>query len=253
MILYSNIKKKLIIFKKIKYGRNFSGKKVLSGRCAGSKKKLRNIDFFYAKNGVLSSKAQILDFVYDPYRLIDLALIFYKNGCLINTYRYILKANIYKINDIIEFGELASLREGNLVPLYKVNNGSLVSNIEIYPGSGAKYIRSGGSKGKLLSKGIKYCVIKLPSNKLVYISVNCFGILGSLDVPRVIVNKNAGYSKWKGRRPHVRGSAMNPVDHPHGGGEGKTSIGRCGPYSPWGKLCFGKKTVFTKKNRIKVI
>jgi large subunit ribosomal protein L2 len=223
-------------------GRNAQGKVTARHRGGGTKKKYRIIDFKRNKDGVPGRVAAI---EYDPNRTANIALIHYVDG----EKRYILAPNKLKVGDMVESGENADIKIGNALPLKFIPVGTTVHNIELKPGKGGQMVRSAGSSAQLMGKEGKYATLRLPSGEFRLVLQDCratIGQTGNIEHENLTVGK-AGKSRHKGKRPHVRGSAMNPVDHPHGGGEGRTSIGMPSPLTPWGKPTLGYKT--RKKNK----
>ena len=223
-------------------GRNAQGKVTARHRGGGTKKKYRIIDFKRNKDGVPGRVAAI---EYDPNRTANIALIHYVDG----EKRYILAPNKLKVGDMVESGENADIKIGNALPLKFIPVGTTVHNIELKPGKGGQMVRSAGSSAQLMGKEGKYATLRLPSGEFRLVLQDCratIGQTGNIEHENLTVGK-AGKSRHKGKRPHVRGSAVNPVDHPHGGGEGRTSIGMPSPLTPWGKPTLGYKT--RKKNK----
>ncbi len=243
---YSELDKKkpeksLIVSLKKHSGRNNTGKITVRHRGGGNKRKYRIIDFKRDKQGV---KGTVESIEYDPNRTSNIALIKYEDG----EKRYIIAPNGIKVGGIIENGSLADIKPGNSLPLKDIPVGTFIHNIELHPKQGAKLVRSAGVSAQLMAKEGKYALIRLPSGELRKILIVCFatiGQIGNLEHENINVGK-AGKTRHKGFRPTVRGSVMNPNDHPHGGGEGKCPVGRPGPVTPWGKPTLGYKT--RKKN-----
>lgn len=218
-------------------GRNSQGRITIRHRGGGAKRKYRIIDFKRSKDGIPGKVASI---EYDPNRTSNIALINYVDG----EKRYILAPAKLKVGDIIESGEGADIKVGNSLKLKNMPVGTNVHNIELKPGKGGQLVRSAGSVAQVMAKEGKFAQIKLPSGEFRLISVDCratIGQVGNISHELLTIGK-AGKTRHKGFRPHVRGSAMNPVDHPHGGGEGKTGIGKPAPVTPWGKPAHGIKT-----------
>jgi large subunit ribosomal protein L2 len=217
-------------------GRNVYGR-ITSRYIGGGHKRLyRIIDF---KREKLDIPAKVDSIEYDPNRSANIALLHYLDG----EKRYILAPMELKVGDTVLSGERVDIKPGNALPLKNIPLGTLIHNIEMKPGKGAQLIRSAGSSGQLMAKEGKYAHIKMPSGEVRLIQVNCYatvGQVGNLDHENITVGK-AGRTRWLGRNPRVRGVAMNPVDHPLGGGEGKTSGGRH-PVTPWGVPTKGYKT-----------
>ncbi|MGD8412791.1 MAG: 50S ribosomal protein L2 [Candidatus Latescibacterota bacterium] len=217
-------------------GRNNKGRITLRRRGGGHKRRYRFIDFKRQKLEVPSKVAAI---EYDPNRSARIALLHYKDG----EKRYILAPNDLKVGDTVLAGPSADIKPGNALPLEKVPLGSMVHNIELTPGRGGQMARSAGSYAQLMAKEGKMATLRLPSGEMRMVRLECYatiGQVGNLDHENVVWGK-AGKARWLGRRPKVRGVAMNPVDHPLGGGEGKSSGGRH-PVTPWGKPTKGHKT-----------
>lgn len=229
-------------------GRNNSGSITVRHRGGGAKKKFRIIDFKRRKDGVEG----VVDAVeYDPNRSANIALIKYVDG----EKRYIICPKKLNVGDKIISGEKTEIEVGNALELRNIPDGTIIHNVEMKPGKGAQLVRSAGNAATLLGKVGKYVTMKLPSGEVRKILGVCratIGRVGNEDHGNVIVGK-AGRKRHMGRRPHVRGSVMNPNDHPHGGGEGRAPIGRPSPVSPWGKRTLGKKTRKQKKASTKLI
>ena len=210
-------------------GRNSYGRKTSRHRGGGHKQKYRQIDFRRNKDGV---PATVHSIEYDPNRTCRIALLHYHDG----EKRYILAAEGVQVGDILQNGQGAEIRSGNALPLSAIPVGTVVHNIEIRPGGGGKMARSAGVSVQLVAKEGDYATLRLPSTEMRRVPIDCratIGVIGNSDHELIKIGK-AGRNRWKGKRPQTRGVAMNPVDHPHGGGEGKTSGGRH-PVSPWGK------------------
>ncbi len=218
-------------------GRNSYGRITVRHRGGGNRRKYRIIDFKRDK----ASTATVLTLEYDPNRTANIALVQYEDG----EKRYIIAPHGLKVGDKVENGTDADIVTGNALPLSSIPTGTFIHNVELYPGKGAQLARAGGCMAQLMGKeGDKYALIRLPSGEMRYVPVNCtatVGQVGNIDHVNVNVGK-AGKTRYKGIRPTVRGSVMNPCDHPHGGGEGKAPIGRSGPLTPWGKPALGYKT-----------
>ncbi len=228
--------KSLVVSLGKKAGRNNQGRISIRHRGGGAKRKYRLIDFKRDKERV---PARVASIEYDPNRSARIALLHYKDG----EKRYIIAPLALKVGDEIISGEEAALKPGNALPLRKIPEGSSIYNIELKKGKGGQLVRSAGTSAELLSKEGKFAQIKLPSSEVRLIPLECkatLGQVGNLEHENIIIGK-AGRSRWLGRRPRVRGSAMNPVDHPHGGGEGRSGPGRH-PVSPQGKPTKGGKT-----------
>ncbi len=203
----------------------------------------RIIDFKRLKDGIPGRVASI---EYDPNRTANIALINYVDG----EKRYILAPNKLSVGDMIESGEGADIKTGNALQLKDIPVGTTIHNIELKPGKGAQLVRSAGTSAQLMAKEGDYAQLKLPSGEFRLVRIECratIGQVGNISHENITIGK-AGRSRHLGKRPHVRGSAMNPVDHPHGGGEGRTPIGMPAPLTPWGKPTMGLKTR-KKKNK----
>lgn len=217
-------------------GRNNHGHETSRHRGGGHKRKYRVIDFKRNKDGI---PARVATIEYDPNRTARIALLHYADG----EKRYIVAPLGLKVNDVLQSGPDAEIRTGNALPLRNLPVGTVVHNVEMKPGKGAQLARSAGSSAQLVARDEKYAQLKLPSGELRMVSVTCkatIGQVGNMDYENITGGK-AGRTRWLGRRPRVRGVAMNPVDHPMGGGEGKSSGGRH-PCSPWGQIAKGLKT-----------
>lgn len=224
-------------------GRNSYGRITVRHRGGGNRKKYRIIDF---KRDKFDMSAQVLSIEYDPNRSAHIALLQYEDG----EKRYILAPAGLKAGDTVEAGASADIKPGNALPLVNIPTGTVIHNVELYPGRGGQLARAAGNAAQLMAKEGAYALLRLPSGELRNVSVNCMatiGQVGNVDHENVKIGK-AGRKRHMGWRPTVRGSVMNPNDHPHGGGEGKSPIGRPGPVTPWGKPALGYKTR-AKKNR----
>ena len=218
-------------------GRNSYGRTTVRFRGGGAKRRYRIIDFKRNKDGVPGKVATI---EYDPNRTANIALIHYVDG----EKRYILAPHGIQVGDMIESGPDVDIVPGNALPLKNIPVGTTVHNIEMKPGKGGQLVRTAGAEAQLMAKEGRFAQLRLPSGEFRLIHLECratVGQVGNISHELVTVGK-AGRSRHLGKRPHVRGSAMNPVDHPHGGGEGRAPIGRPGPYTPWGKPSRGVKT-----------
>jgi large subunit ribosomal protein L2 len=218
-------------------GRNSYGRITVRHRGGGAKRKYRIIDFKRNKDGVA---AKVTALEYDPNRSAYIALVQYADG----EKRYIIAPNGLKTGDVVVSGAGSDIKTGNCLPLTNIPVGTVIHNIELNPGAGAQIVRSAGSSAQLMAKEGSYAQIRLPSGEVRMIRINCRASIGQVSN---IENENlkigkAGRKRWMGRRPKVRGVVMNPVDHPHGGGEGKSPIGKPGPVTPWGKPTLGYKT-----------
>ena len=217
-------------------GRNNQGRITTRFRGGGHKRRYRLIDFKLRKDGV---EGVVKAIEYDPNRTARIALIFYKDGAK----AYVLAPEGLKVGDIIQAGVDLDHKPGNTMTLGNIMLGTQVYNIEMKPGKGGQICRSAGTSAQIMAKEGKYAQVRLPSGEVREILLTCratIGHVGNADHKNIRIGK-AGRKRWSGRRPHVRGAAMNPVDHPHGGGEGKCPAGRH-PVSPWGQLAKGKKT-----------
>ena len=233
--------KSLTIGKHSTGGRNNLGRITSRSRGAGHKHKYREIDFYRKKDNL---KAKVERIEYDPNRSAHVALIKYEDGVL----SYILAPNKINIGDEIVSGKNKEIKVGNCMPLSDIPAGTEIHNIELSPNQGGKMVRSAGSSAQISGTDENYCIIKLNSGevrKVINTARATIGSVSNTDHQNIKIGK-AGRNRWKGRRPSVRGVAMNPVDHPHGGGEGKTSGGR-NPVSPWGQSAKGLKT---RKNKV---
>jgi large subunit ribosomal protein L2 len=219
-----------------KGGRNSAGRITCRHRGGGHKKRYRFIDF---KRDKLDIPARVASIEYDPNRSARIALLHYVDG----DKRYIVAPNQLKKGDLVVSGETADIQAGNTLPLRFIPLGTLIHNIELRPGKGAQMVRAAGTVAQLLAKEGNYSHIRLPSGEVRLVHLNCkatIGQISNLEHENISYGK-AGKTRWLGRRPHVRGVVMNPVDHPHGGGEGRTSGGRH-PVTPWGVPTKGYKT-----------
>jgi large subunit ribosomal protein L2 len=229
--------KSLLAPKKRKAGRSNQGKITVRHRGGGAKRRLRVLDFKRDKPGVPGRVAAI---EYDPNRSARIALIHYADG----DKRYILAPNELKVDDSIKSGPDAEVKPGNALPLKQIPTGTMIHNIEMEVGKGGQLVRSAGVAAQLMAKEGDYALVRLPSGEMRRISIDCLatiGQVGNIDHRSVNLGK-AGRKRWKGWRPTVRGSAMTPRDHPHGGGEGRAPIGLPGPKTPWGKPAMGYRT-----------
>ena len=220
-----------------KSGRNSYGRITVRHRGGGNRRKYRVIDFKRDKIGV---PATVLTIEYDPNRSAFIALVQYEDG----EKRYIIAPNGLKVGDTVVSGPDADIKPGNALPLTSIPVGTFIHNVELYPGKGAQLARSAGIMAQLMAKEGAYALIRLPSGELRNVPANCMATVGqvsNIDHENVHIGK-AGRKRHMGWRPTVRGSVMNPCDHPHGGGEGKSPIGRPGPVTPWGKPALGYKT-----------
>jgi large subunit ribosomal protein L2 len=233
--------KPLLVSKQRTGGRRNSGDMTMRHHGGGHKQKLRLIDFKREKFGVPGKVATI---EYDPNRSSRIALIHYADG----EKRYIIQPEGLKVGQKVVSGPDADILVGNALPLHNIPPGTVIHNLELKPGKGAQMVRSAGGSAQLVAKEADYALVKLPSGETRKISQDCMatiGQVGNIDHENVTIGK-AGRSRWLGKRPHNRGVSMNPVDHPHGGGEGKTSGGRH-PVTPWGQPTRGYKTRNNKR------
>ena len=240
--------KSLVVIKKKTNGRNNQGKITVRHRSGGVKRKYRLIDFKRVKDGV---PAIVKSIEYDPNRSANIALISYKDGVK----AYIIAPKDLKVGDIVESGENIDIKLGNVLPIMNIPVGTVIHNIELKPGKGGLLARSAGSSAQILGREGKYVLIRLNSGETRKILGTCratIGVVGNEDYELVSLGK-AGRTRHMGIRPTVRGSVMNPNDHPHGGGEGRAPIGRSGPMTPWGKPALGLKTRKNKKASDKLI
>ncbi len=248
-ITKSKPEKSLIASKKKTAGRNNQGKITVRHKGGGSRRKYRLVDF--KRNSKDGIAAQVLAIEYDPNRTANIALICYEDG----TKSYIIAPSGLTVGMKVMSGETAEARVGNCLPLSHVPVGSQVHNVELYPGKGAQLARSGGNTAQVIAKEGRYATLRLPSGEMRMVPIECratMGVVGNAEHALVNIGK-AGRKRHMGIRPTVRGSVMNPNDHPHGGGEGKTGIGRTGPCTPWGKPALGLKTRKAKKHSNKLI
>ena len=229
-------------------GRNSQGKITVRHIGGGNKRKYRIIDFKRAKDGV---PATVKSIEYDPNRSANIALLYYADGAK----TYILAPVGLKVGDVIMSGETADIKAGNALKLKDIPVGTMVHNIEMQPGKGGQIARAAGMSAQIMARDDKYVTLKMPSGEMRYILANCkatIGQVGNLDHEIVRIGK-AGKTRYLGIRPTVRGVVMNPCDHPHGGGEGKSPVGMPGPVTPWGKPALGYKTRKHKKSSDKLI
>ena len=226
-----------------KSGRNSYGRITVRHRGGGNRRKYRIIDF---KRNKFDVKATVASLEYDPNRSAHIALLQYEDG----EKRYIIAPDGLKVGDVVEAGPAADIKPGNALPLINIPTGTFIHNVELYPGRGGQLARAAGNAAQLMAKEGGYALLRLPSSELRKVPETCMatiGVVGNTDHENVKIGK-AGRTRHMGIRPTVRGSVMNPCDHPHGGGEGKSPIGRPGPVTPWGKPALGYKTR-AKKNR----
>ena len=238
----------LLEYKTVKAGRNVHGKITVRHRGGGAKRQYRVIDFKRNKDGI---PAKVATIEYDPNRSANIALLHYKDG----EKRYIIAPVGLNVGDIIISGEGNDIKIGNSMPIKAIPVGTMIHNIELKPGKGGQLVRSAGNSAQLLAKEGAYAHVRLPSNEVRLVLLTCratIGQVGNTDHELIKLGK-AGRRRHMGWRPAVRGSVMNPNDHPHGGGEGKSPIGRPGPVTPWGKPALGYKTRSKKKQSNKYI
>ena len=234
--------KKLINKNHRNKGRNNQGVITIRHRGGGHKRKYRIIDFRRNKYDIEGTVTAI---EYDPNRNARLALIYYKDG----EKRYILQPNTLKVGDIIVSGSDSQITVGNTLPLSQIPLGTAVHNVELIPNRGGQIVRAAGTSAKILAKEGNYITLRLPSKEIRLIRKECYATIGEVSNNDAFLVRSgkAGRTRWLGKRPIVRGSVMNPCDHPHGGGEGRTPIGRTRPLTPWGKPALGIKTRKKKK------
>jgi len=239
----SRVKPEKSLLEKLKKhsGRNSYGRITVRHKGGGNKQKYRIIDF---KRDKIDMPATVLTLEYDPNRTAFIALVQYQDG----EKRYILAPHGLKVGDVIISGEGADIKPGNCLPIANIPLGTVIHNIELYPGRGGQLVRGAGTSAQLMAKEGVAAQVRLPSGEVRYIKMICKATIGQVsNIDNGNLNRGkAGKSRHLGIRPTVRGSVMNPVDHPHGGGEGKSPIGRSGPVTPWGKPTLGYKT--RKKN-----
>ena len=231
-----------------KAGRNNQGKITVRHHGGGHKKQYRIIDFKRNKDNV---PAKVATIEYDPNRSANIALLHYVDG----EKRYIIAPKELQVGQVVVSGTEADIKIGNALPLANIPVGTLIHNIELKPGKGGQLVRSAGASAQVLGKEGKYVLVRLKSGEVRMILATCRATIGEVgNEQHGLVNiGKAGRTRWLGKRPTVRGSVMNPNDHPHGGGEGRTSIGRKSPMSPWGKPTLGKKTRSKKARSNKFI
>jgi len=218
-------------------GRNSYGRITVRHRGGGQRRKYRIIDF---KRNKFDMNATVLTLEYDPNRSAHIALLQYEDG----EKRYIIAPNGLNVGDVVRSGADADIKPGNALPLLNIPVGTFIHNVELYPGKGGQLVRSAGNLAQLMAREGTHALVRLPSGELRKVPINCIatiGQVGNIDHENVNIGK-AGRMRNKGWRPTVRGSVMNPCDHPHGGGEGKSPVGRPGPVTPWGKPALGYKT-----------
>ena len=229
-------------------GRNNTGKMTVRHQGGGHKKQYRIIDFKRTKDGI---PAKVATIEYDPNRNARIALINYADG----EKRYIIAPLDLKVGDIVVSGPDADIKTGNCLPLKNIPLGTTVHNVEMKIGKGGQMARSAGTSAQLMAKEGDYALLRLPSGEIRKVHINCratIGQVGNIDAENICIGK-AGRSRWLGIRPANRGVVMNPNDHPHGGGEGHSPVGRKRPFTPWGKCAFGTRTRREKKASTKLI
>ena len=234
--------KKLIIHNHRSKGRNNRGIITVRHRGGGHKRRYRLVDFRRNKHDI---EARVASIEYDPNRNARIALLHYQDG----EKRYILHPNNLTVGDFIRSGVDSPFKNGNCLPLEQIPLGTSVHNIELIPNRGGQIVRAAGTSAKILAKEGNYVTLRLPSKEVRLIRKECFVTIGEISFNDAFLVRSgkAGRTRWLGKRPIVRGSVMNPCDHPHGGGEGRTSIGRTKPLTPWGKPALGIKTRQKKK------
>ena len=240
--------KSLLAKKKEKAGRNSYGRITVRHQGGGNRQKYRIIDFKRRKDNM---EATVIGIEYDPNRSANIALIQYEDG----EKAYILAPQGLTDGDKVISGETADIKVGNCMPIDSIPVGTLIHNVELNPGQGGKLVRTAGQSAQLMAKEGKYATLRLPSGEMRKVLAKCIatiGVIGNADHENVKIGK-AGRKRHMGWRPEVRGSVMNPVDHPHGGGEGKAPVGHAGPMTPWGKPALGYKTRNKKKSSNKFI
>lgn len=240
--------KSLLVALKTKAGRNNQGKITVRHRGGTVKRKYRIIDFKRNKDGI---PAKVATIEYDPNRTAYIALVVYADG----EKRYILAPVGLNVGDTVESGVNADIKPGNALPLKNIPVGTVIHNIELQKGKGGQLVRAAGNSAQLMAKEGDYATLRLPSGEMRYVRIECRATVGTLsNTTNDIVNiGKAGRKRHMGWRPTVRGSVMNPNDHPHGGGEGKSPVGRPSPVTPWGKPALGYKTRKSKKYSDKFI
>ncbi len=234
--------KSLLVSKNRTGGRNAQGKITVRHRGGGAKRKYRIIDFKRNKDGI---PARVATIEYDPNRSAFIALVVYADG----EKRYILAPLGIKVGDVLISGKDADIKPGNTLPMQNIPVGTFIHNIELAAGKGGQMVRSAGTSAQLMAKEGNYATLRLPSGEMRYVRIECRATIGTVSnqTHEIIKIGKAGRKRHMGIRPTVRGSVMNPVDHPHGGGEGKAPIGRPAPVTPWGKPALGYKTRKNKK------
>ncbi|EQB86048.1 large subunit ribosomal protein L2 [Clostridium punense] len=240
--------KSLLVAKKKTGGRNAQGKITVRHHGGGAKQKYRLIDFKRTKDGI---PAKVATIEYDPNRSAYIALVNYADG----EKRYIIAPVGLKVGDVIVSGPDSDIKVGNTLPIANIPVGTVIHNIELQVGKGAQLVRSAGSSAQLMAKEGEYAIVRLPSGETRYVRINCRATIGTVSnlTHEIVKIGKAGRKRHMGIRPTVRGSVMNPNDHPHGGGEGKSPIGHPSPLTPWGKPALGYKTRKNKKYSDKFI
>ena len=244
-----SVPEKSLLAKKSKTGaRNASGRMTVRHHAGGHKQAYRLVDFKRIKD---DKTATVKAIEYDPNRTANIALLVYEDGVK----SYILAPTGLKVGAKIQSGSDADIKIGNALPLANIPEGTLIHNIELKPGKGGQLARSAGTSAQILGKDGKYVIVRLTSGEVRMVLATNRATIGEVgNAEHSLVNwGKAGRNRWRGKRPHVRGSVMNPNDHPHGGGEGKAPVGRPSPMSPWGKKTAGKKTRNVKKQSSKLI
>ncbi len=239
--------KSLIEVRQKHAGRNFNGHITVRHKGGGTRKMYRLIDFKRTKDAI---PAKVATIEYDPNRSARIALVNYKDG----EKRYILAPLGLKVGDVIESGPAADIKPGNCLPIKNIPVGTVIHNVELRPGQGGKLVRSAGVSAQLMAKEDEYAQVRMPSGEVRKIHINCrasIGQLGNIEHENQVIGK-AGRSRHLGKRPSVRGIAMNPVDHPHGGGEARSTSGRP-PTTPWGQMTMGKKTRRNKRTQSMIV
>lgn len=230
-------------------GRNNTGRLTIRHQGGGHAQKYRLVDFFYTDKKGIEARVETIE--YDPYRTAYIALVCYKDG----ERRYVVAHSQMKVGDVIVTDEKTKLVAGNRMEIGNIPTGLEVYNVELIVGQGAASVRSAGSKATVISQEGEYTQVKMPSGEIRLVHKKCYATLGQVsntDHNQVVIGK-AGRSRWMGKRPTVRGKAMNPVDHPHGGGEGRSPIGMKAPKTKWGKIALGRKTRSRRKSTNKWI
>ncbi|HEV3153636.1 MAG TPA: 50S ribosomal protein L2 [Candidatus Baltobacteraceae bacterium] len=239
--------KSLIEVRKKHSGRNFNGHITVRHKGGGTRKMYRIIDFKRSKDAI---PAKVATIEYDPNRSARIALVNYRDG----EKRYILAPLGLKVGDTVESGPSADIKAGNCLPIKNIPVGSVIHNIELRPGQGGKLVRSAGGAAQLMAKEDEYAQVRMPSGEVRKVLVVCratIGQLGNVEHENEVIGK-AGRQRHRGKRPSVRGIAMNPVDHPHGGGEARSTSGRP-PTTPWGQMTMGKKTRRNKRTQNMIV